>query len=107
MKYTTVYVGDNKIELYNSLLGKEVVKLNDKTVSTKYSITGTEHKFFNLENGGEIEYKLITGFGLNGVVIDLYRDKKPIIESPKSGCLSILLIIIVIGIIFGIIGSIN
>lgn len=36
MKFSTVYIGDNKIDLYNSILDKETVKVNDEIVSSKY-----------------------------------------------------------------------
>lgn len=53
MKFTTIYLGENKIELFNSLLGKETVKVNDEMVSSKFSITGTEHLFSIKEQGNE------------------------------------------------------
>ena len=45
MKLTTVYLGDKKIEFFNSLIGMETVKVNNEVVSSKFSITGTEHLF--------------------------------------------------------------
>ena len=103
MKYTTVHLDDNKIEIFNSLLGKETVKVNGEIVSEIYSIAGATHVFKIKENGQEVECKLAFGFGLNGVVFDLYKDEKPIIESPKKGCVGLLLIVFFIGfIIYGI-----
>jgi hypothetical protein len=93
MKFTTIYLGEIKIELFNTLLGREIVKVNGEIVSSEFSIAGTEHDFKIIENDVESSCKLVTGFGLHGVVIDLYRDDKPIIESPKVGCLGMLLII--------------
>ncbi|MEM6316831.1 MAG: hypothetical protein AAF960_04135 [Bacteroidota bacterium] len=87
MKFTTIYLGDNKIELFNSLLGKETVKVNGEVVSEQYSMSGTEHIFSIYENDRESVCKLVTGFGKNGVVFDLYKDDQPIIESPKSSLL--------------------
>jgi hypothetical protein len=93
MKYTTVHLDNNKIELFNSVFGKETIKVNNEIVSEKRSIMGTEHLFKIKENDNEVECKLVTGFGLNGVVFDLYKDKKPIIESPKNNFIGIILIV--------------
>lgn len=71
MKFTTIYLGENKIEIFNSILGKETIKVNGATISTKYSALGTEHHFKLMENEVESDCKIITGMGLNGVVIDL------------------------------------
>jgi len=101
MKFTTIYLGENKIELFNSMIGKEIVKVNGEIVSSKFSMIGTEHHFSISENDAEANCKLVTGFGLNGVVIDLYKNEKPIIESPKSGCLGFFLIIVVIVFLIG------
>lgn len=106
MKFTTVYLDDNKIELFNSLLGKETVKVNDIVVSKIFSLLGAEHHFNIKENENDVPCKLVTGFGLNGVVIDLYKNEKPIIESPKNGCLGFLIIIFCIAAIFGALDSI-
>ena len=103
MKFTTVHLGNNKIELFNSLFGKETIRVNNEIVSEKRSILGTEHLFNIKENENEIACKLVTGFGLNGVVIDLFKDGKPIIESPKNNAIIFLAIsffaVIIIGVI--------
>lgn len=96
MKFTTIYLGDNKIEIFNSLIGKERITVNGEEVSSKFSITGAEHHFEISENGENSQCKIITGLGANGVVIDFYKDDKPIIESPKSGCFGFFLMILVI-----------
>ncbi len=95
MKFTTVHLENNKIELFNSILGKETIKVNDKIVSKKRSIFGTVHTFKIDENGTDVACKLATGFGFNGVVIDLYKEGKPIIESPKSGKMGIIIYVFV------------
>ncbi|MCF6224184.1 MAG: hypothetical protein L3J34_10705 [Flavobacteriaceae bacterium] len=100
MKYTTIHLDENKIEFFNTLLGKETVKVNGKIVSEKSSITGTEHNFVINENGNEIPCKLTTGFSMNGVVFNLYKNEKPIIEMPKSSKLAFIFLVI-IGIIVG------
>ncbi|MRT92809.1 hypothetical protein [Ancylomarina sp. 16SWW S1-10-2] len=100
MKYTTVHLDENKIELFNTLLGKETVKVNGKIVSEKSSITGTEHNFVINENGNEIACKLTTGLSMNGVVFSLYKKNKPVIEMAKSGKLAFVFFVL-IGIIVG------
>lgn len=106
MKFTTIYLGENKIELFNSILGKETVKVNEEIVSSKYSMSGAEHLFSITENDENIECKLVIGFGFSGVVIDLYKGGEPIIESPKSGCSGFLLMVIVIAFVLGLLDSI-
>lgn len=100
MKFTTVYLNDNKIEVFNSFLGKETVKVNGKIVSEIYSILGATHEFNIKENEQDVVCKLVVGFGFSGVVIDLYKDEKPIIESPKKGCLTFFLIVFCIVLVF-------
>jgi len=101
MKYTTIHLDGTKIELFNSFLGKETVKVNGEIVSEKRSMTGTDHIFKINENGTENTYKLTTGFNIYGVVFSLYKNDKPIIEMPKSKTSNY--VIIIIGIIVGII----
>ncbi|PKP08448.1 MAG: hypothetical protein CVU08_15130 [Bacteroidetes bacterium HGW-Bacteroidetes-3] len=105
MKFTTVHLGNNKIELFNSILGKETIKVNQKIVSEKYSVFGTVHSFNILENEREVECKLTTGFSLNGVVFDFYQDGKPIIESPKSSLFGIVIMLIFGIIIYNVIAK--
>lgn len=84
MKFTTINLGDNKIEVFNSFIGRETIVLNGKVVSEKNSITGATHHFKMIENDQEVACKFIFGYGLNGVVMNLYKDNKPVIESEKS-----------------------
>ena len=85
MKITTVTLGETKIEFYNSFSGKETIKVNGEEVSSKKSISGTEHLFDVVEGEKTAQYKLITGMNLNGVAFDLYKDGHPIIQSLKGG----------------------
>ncbi|PRZ21686.1 hypothetical protein [Flavobacterium granuli] len=96
MKYSTIHLGNNKIEIFNSFLGKETIKLNGEIVSEKNSITGAKHNFKIIENDRKVDCKLILGYGANGVVMDLYRDNMPIIESPKSSYLVIMFLFILL-----------
>ncbi|MGN8226013.1 hypothetical protein [Gracilimonas sp. BCB1] len=101
MKYTTIHLGDNKIELHNTLLGKETVKVNGEVVSSKYSMLGAEHPFTIHEDGKDVNCNVQFGFSMNGVVFDLYKDGSPIIESEKKGCAAMfILFIIVFSVIF-------
>ena len=84
MKFTTINLGDNKIEVFNSFMAKETIVLNGKIVSEKRSITGATHHFKMIENDQKVACKFILGYGLNGVVMSLYKDNKPVIESQSS-----------------------
>ncbi|WP_154199772.1 hypothetical protein [Ancylomarina sp. 16SWW S1-10-2] len=37
MKFTTIYLEGNTIEVHNSFLGKETIKVNNKIISEKRS----------------------------------------------------------------------
>jgi len=96
MKFTTIHLGNNKIELFNSILGKEMVKVNGEVVSSTYSFFGAEHTFTVHEDGRDVDCSVKFGFGVNGVVFDLYKDGTPIIESEKSGCMGMFVIFVII-----------
>lgn len=96
MKFTTIYLLENKIEISNSLFGNETVKVNDKIVSRKFSFTGATHEFKLLDQGNEVECKIKMGFGFNGVIFSLYLDNKAIVESPQGGYYAAILISIMI-----------
>lgn len=106
MKFTTIYLENNKIEIFNSIQGKETIKVNNEIVSSKYSFFGAEHNFSIIENGMESPCKIVLGLGLNGTVFDFYKNGNPVIESPKSGCLGIIIIIFIAGIVIGILSAI-
>jgi hypothetical protein len=106
MKFTTIYLGENTIEISNSILGKEVIRVNDKIVSSKYSILGANHNFQILENGIELYCQINISLGINGVVYDFYKNGKPIIESPKGGCGILFIIVFFIALIFGVLVSV-
>lgn len=94
MKVTTIYVDDNKVELYNSLLGKEIVRLNNEIVSSKFSVFGAKHFFYINEYGKQVLCNLNVGFGFNGVNFNLFKDNKPIIESPKTVIPTVLVVVL-------------
>jgi hypothetical protein len=103
MKFTTIYLDENKIEIFNSILGRETIKVNAEVVSSKYSITGAEHRFSITENGKPADCRLKMGFGFNGVVFDLYKNQKPIVESPKNDFVKIIIALLVIGAVIGLV----
>ncbi len=84
MKHSTIYYSDNKIELHNTLLGKETVIVNGHEVSERRSIGGTTHRFTVSENGVEKQAQLTTKTNMNGANFDLFVDNKPVIEIPED-----------------------
>ena len=85
MKFTTIYLEENIIEIHNSFLGKETIKVNNKIVSEIRSFFGAEHSFKINEDQNIADCRIIIiiiiGFSLNGVVFNLYKNNKPIIIS--------------------------
>jgi len=100
MKYFTIYIEGYKIELFNSILGKETVKVNNRIESIKYSVFGTEHSFKIKEDESTQRFKLITGYGPGGVAIDLYKNENLIIQSNKNFGFVLIFIIVYFIIIF-------
>ncbi|AFL83377.1 hypothetical protein Belba_0723 [Belliella baltica DSM 15883] len=84
MKYTTIFLDNKKIEIFNSLLGKETIKVDDQIVSSKYSIFGADHHFSLKEEENTNHYQFKFSLGINGIVYDFYKNGKPIIESEKE-----------------------
>lgn len=96
MKVTTIHLGNNKIELFNSSLGRETVKVDDEIVSSKYSMLGTDHEFTIMEDGKQVDCVVQFGYGMSGIVFDLYKDGQAIIESEKSSFMGYLMITAII-----------
>ncbi len=84
MKVIKIYSDNDTLELFNNLIGKETVKINGEVVSTKYSFFGSTHTCSLLSNGEKVEYKVQFRPGLPAS-FDIYKDGKPIIESPPHG----------------------
>lgn len=93
---TTIYLGENKIEFFNSTIGKETVKVNNEEVSSKSAFNGADHIFRIFEDEKEIECKLSTGYALSGYAINLYKGGRPVIKSPISHYVGASLIIMVV-----------
>ena len=96
MKFTTIYLDGNCIEVYNTLLGKEIIKVNQKVVSARYSIFGGLHKF---EVDG-VSYEMSFHFTVHGIAFDLIRNGKAIVESNKGGCFVIIGLIVISVLVF-------
>lgn len=108
MKLVTYYIGDNTIEIQNSILGKETVKLNGEIVSQKSSIFGAEHPFKIYEDGvtKDAMIKIGLSFLPLGIQVDLLVDNKPIVKHSKSKqrfwiILGVLIFCAVVGFLLG------
>jgi len=94
MKVITARFGETSIELRNSIWGKETILVNDKVVSSKYTMFGgTGHKFAVEENDGEANYSVKYRMGF-GVAFDIWRNGEPVLESPKHGIWRLFILII-------------
>jgi hypothetical protein len=85
MKLVTFWADGHKIELYNSLIGKETVKVDGRIVSSGYSILGMTHQFkLNLESGDTYRIKTSQGGFPSLITINLYRNDEAIVEGNNS-----------------------
>ncbi|RKD86072.1 hypothetical protein BC643_4388 [Mangrovibacterium diazotrophicum] len=74
MKYLEFKYSGNKIEFENSVFGRETVKLNGRSVSRKYSVTGTSHIF---KIGGD-DFELKSTYKLfrdGALTLDLIKEE--------------------------------
>lgn len=81
MKLLSFFYNGNEIEFHNSWLGKECIKYNGETMSSKYSMMGKEHKFSVLEDSIWTDYIVEIGFTCYGVGFNIYRNGEPLMES--------------------------
>ncbi len=105
MKYSTINLGNNSIEIHNSSFGKETIKVNNKIVSSKRSFGGAEHIFPIIENNKEVECRIRLGYGRGGITYDFYKGNEPIIVSSKSNLIPTIFIISLCIIVIGIISK--
>jgi len=96
MKYFTINLGENKIEVHNSLFGRERIKVNDKIVSDIFSIFGGKHHFTIIENEKKVKCKIDIGLSFQGVVFNFYKDEKPVIVYNKNTFRTIITIVFII-----------
>ena len=99
MKYTTVYLDGKCIEVYNTLLGKEIIKVDQQIVSEQYSIFGGNHTF---EIDG-VPYEMSFHFTIHGIAFDIIRNGKPIVESNRGGCFAMMGLIVISVLVFNLI----
>lgn len=79
MKYVTLFHNGNQIEVHNSLMGKETIKYNGEVVSSKSSFFGAKHAFWVIEDGEEVEYKVLISFNWKiGIGFDIFRNGEPL-----------------------------
>lgn len=103
MLVITLYYQDQKIEFFNMWLGKETIKVDGQTVSTKRSFLGAENKFVIYSEGREKSCRFNTGLGYGGIVYDFYVDGNTILESSKKSVIySAMLIGLAIGVFISI-----
>ena len=107
MKVICITLGETRIELHNSLFGKETIIVNGEIVSAKSSFSGTEHTFSVNEEGTVNQYKLTTGLNINGVAINLFKNDQAIIEAPNKSKWAFWIIAISIGVLFAILLNIG
>lgn len=106
MKFSTLFLYGQKIEVFNSWLGKESIKVNGEEKSSKYSLFGTTHSFqFEDEEGVSHDCQISFGMNLTGVVMDVYLDKQPVIVSPViSSWLNLYFSVVTVGVIMFLMG---
>lgn len=103
MLVTTLYFQNQKIEFYNSWLGKETINVDGQAVSTKRSLLGSEHLFAINSEGTEKQCRFNSELGYGGIIYDIYINGNPILKSSKKGFIYTSMIIgIAIGMIFSI-----
>lgn len=73
MKYADYNIDNNKLEIYNSITGIELIKLNQRTVSKGFSFFGMNH-FFKI---GEDQYTIrpyITLKNYTGIGFSIFKN---------------------------------
>ena len=96
MKFTTILLDNNKIEIGRNFFEKDIVKVNGEIVSSKFAILGTVHRFNVFEGGEKTECRLITKMGLHCIVANFYKNGKLVYESPRIGYKLLMITIITV-----------
>ncbi|MCO6460257.1 MAG: hypothetical protein J5I59_02540 [Saprospiraceae bacterium] len=73
MQYLKTFVNEVQIEFINDWIGTEIVIVNGKEVSRKYSVFGTQHYFTIKENGEDVNY-IITSRFAGEIYFDIIRN---------------------------------
>ncbi|NDI99604.1 hypothetical protein GWA97_11005 [Flavobacterium sp. LaA7.5] len=100
-------IEDTNVTVYNTNLGKEIVVVNGKSVSEKYSVFGTRHEFI-FEND---TYEVLTSFlfwNVIGIKIQLRKNGKLVGEKTEGQSMivmvvGIFIIVLILHFLFGII----
>ena len=81
MRYLTLNINSNaRIDIDNSIWGKETIKYNDEIVSERSSFWGAVHNFEKPENGEIAKYEVRIGLNFfKGVTIDIFRNNQAIL----------------------------
>lgn len=75
MRYLRTLVGNNLIEFFNDVWGREIISVNGQEVSRKFSFFGAHHFFSILEGGENVRYLLISKIVENGTIaVDIFRE---------------------------------
>lgn len=77
MKYAEYNIDNNKIEVYNSLLGKETILLNGNTISEKHSFWGSDH-YFNINDDNYSIRPFISLNNITGIAFKIHKNGLPI-----------------------------
>lgn len=107
MKFLTLQLDENtKIDINNTIWGKETIFYNEEIVSEKTSLLGAEHEFQKEENGQTTHYRVKVGLDLmRGVVYDIFRNEKQIFTNHGNTQKPVKpLLLIIAGFIGGMLG---
>ncbi len=107
MKFSTIYLDKNIVEIHNSALGKETIIVNNEIVSSKYSIAGTTHNFNILDNGTKVECTIKIRLSTTGIVFGFIKDGKPFIEPAKRPLWPFIVFAFIVGISIGVFSTLN
>ena len=107
MKYADYNIDNNKLEIYNSITGIELIKLNQRTVSKGFSFFGRNH-FFKI---GEDQYKIkpyITLKNYTGIGFSIFKNGEQvqfenlITKSDKRNLIVQSVLSIIVGLVIGV-----
>ena len=81
MRYLTLNINKNvKIDIDNSIWGKETISYNGEVVSKKTSIFGSVHNFEKQENSEVAKYEVKIGLSIfKGVTFNIFRNNEVIL----------------------------
>jgi len=102
MKCAEYYLDNHKIEIYSTFFGKELVVVNNSTISERKSSTKDPHRFTLGNNSYDINSKLnITG--PTGKTFEVYKngEEMTLFNFKSQSSKSLLFLIVILGIAFG------